>query len=486
VPTPSRQVFTPSVKTGITPQDIAPYEIANPPTVQLQVGEGIGSEVLDAPGIEFTKIQWTIAGNPIANYDFVNGRVTPLVLNRQWIEHANEWYWTAPGTYTIRIDTEAIVTIDEVPIPGAVSAICIATVTAPTFVSALTMASEVKVQTIMDYVVFGTLPDAAGYQMCWIVQAAGAGRVTCVQLVRSRRSITHSAGAPVVLLDTHDQYWLDTEVPYDEVVGLPGGQLLYTTSDSPTQEYDPSDNFIDINESFKMYVMWQSATPQSIWVTLGVVHWFWNTQVLKNPDGIFTILEQDYSNRLFPHKTERSLPAGHELPVWNGQVAQIVQAPIYPPRYSVGPDLLMMFQYDGSSETTRAIEQRIGRKMGTPRFDYTRPNYGTMNCGVSWVSQAAAQQAASVPGVFQVMPMPLDAKLSDRCKGSAPVGTRIVVNVAPLSFPDFDYWRQYAHAPIVFDGRPYGADTSMAKVVADLARSAQCDREPEPDADRSR
>jgi hypothetical protein len=53
------------------------------------------------------------------------------------------------------------------------------------------------------------------------------------------------------------------------------------THDTPTIAMEKADESYSINDTFKYYILFKPQTPNSIWVTVGKIEWFWNIEAVK-------------------------------------------------------------------------------------------------------------------------------------------------------------------------------------------------------------
>jgi hypothetical protein len=57
------------------------------------------------------------------------------------------------------------------------------------------------------------------------------------------------------------------------------------TYDTPTIVIQKADQSYSIDETFKYYILFKPQTPNSIWVTVGKIEWFWKIEAVKKGSG---------------------------------------------------------------------------------------------------------------------------------------------------------------------------------------------------------
>ena len=74
----------------------------------------------------------------------------------------------------------------------------------------------------------------------------------------------------------------DTSFPYGPEVAT---SAVWASQDAPAQQIVNTFTSVSVHYSFTDYFMYQPATPNAIWVTLGTATWGWSALGANHPSG---------------------------------------------------------------------------------------------------------------------------------------------------------------------------------------------------------
>jgi len=320
-------------------------EIAGPDNQSAVVGELV-TLLLD-PNFAVTEhtTRWTITGPIVGGYEDKTGTIIRTRSSR--MAEIVSWHWIAAGTYTVTCDLVGMFVRDfGMQVFGTSRKVITFTVTGPQLRRARIRSGSVRMRSVgklsvgpagakkdvrVGEVRFAELSLGEGLPSTGIVMRADVapessghvGVYRWVQTIRSERVIVSSSGRTRTA-STGGQYWLDAEVPYapDQM----GGGVLeeYRQGDAPAQAFYVEDEDtvgakaareVRIAESFRMYLMWRSEQPGSIWVTLARFDWNWSTRISSDDEGEYTLHAAD--TRYTGQTGQQTVnAASSELPEW--------------------------------------------------------------------------------------------------------------------------------------------------------------------------
>jgi hypothetical protein len=282
--------------------------------------------------------------------------------------------------------------------------------------------------------------------------AAMTGEVACFQTVLSHRTYTPRHGE-LVELRTPD-YVLDSSLPYDDAEeGVDGEDVEVEIHDGPYMWLPPRGfSRVRMDDYFRVYIMYRSLTPGSIWVCLGRKDWSAVCQADQAADNGPWVLSGDGSS-------VHDFVEDRTLPVWAGNIIDFQEAFNTAVRAAVPAEAAALPSW--FSVTGKAPKRRDGKlyrinvrdSLTAPlRHALVQAMEGPLGpvtgagC-LGWLTAAQVQRVQAVAGVSFVSELPVVDRYPQTRAGRVPdfAGEKeYVVSVAPACWADFGgnaaYW----------------------------------------------
>lgn len=268
---------------------------------------------------------------------------------------------------------------------------------------------------------------------------AMTGEVACFQTVLSHRTYTRRGGGTIELQTP--AYVLDTQLPYEDAEeGVDGEEVGIEIHDGPYMWLPPRGfSRVRIEDRFRVYVMYRSLTPGSIWVCLGRKDWRAICQADQAADNGPWVLSGDHS-AVDDFVTDRTLP------VWAGNITDYQEAFFTAVQAAVPAEAAALptwFSITGQEPKIREgkLYQIVARNAITTSFRHSLVQaiegpLGPATGGgfLGWLTAAQVQRVQGVAGVSWVAEVPVTDRYPQARAGRVPdfAGEKeYVVSVAP-------------------------------------------------------
>lgn len=254
--------------------------------VRWKSGTGTGTYGLVQSPAPPPPYQWRISGSVIKLYDITTGRLDSLRQADKQADTVSYYYAGASSTNSVYA-VATLVRSDnrQVSFPEATASYDAQGPTSVTLTSTTTpqgvAVGSTGGDTSRTWLTFGdpTTVAASGINFTFAATApAGdSGYVVGTQLAKVQTTST----PPGPFANTGGAFWLDRCPLYDNtqtgVSGPPGAnkQFLWRSNDSPGTELTPDYDLVSRADNFQMYFMYRPRGPESIWVPIGKLDWFW-------------------------------------------------------------------------------------------------------------------------------------------------------------------------------------------------------------------
>ncbi len=223
-----------------------------------------------------TNFQWTVPGNVISNWDG-SGSASLLLTNVPKTNSTIYFYWYQPAT---DLEVQCTAIAKGVTMTAKTNF----KVLAPSYSLSICSSNSVAVDANYQgapgiYLHFGDRENAPGVVFratpATLVQSSNEFNLDILQVINSLTAKRWSNGILQMLSMTNV---IDAGI---DVYDL--GNDVVGSDDSPAEPAKSSFSAVSRDDSFSLYVMYQSATPGSIWVPISVAAWSWNGMATNNP-----------------------------------------------------------------------------------------------------------------------------------------------------------------------------------------------------------
>ncbi len=270
------------------------------------VGQQINlSAVVDPSGLTPTSYQWTIPGTRIANYsaDATAGTVTHLTATNL-TQSSVGFYWIDGADNR---EVECVVSFNGVACKGKATfnvkrpTASVAATTGAVGVGTLTNQAAVWLH-------FGDKAAIPGISLSQenTIPPGFSGDWEWVQVVQA--SVLRAKDAVTGKWRKKEGSGLDTTYPYNQSPVL--------AEDSPRLELRSSKVEETADESFSIWLMFKPSTPNSIWVPVRKVNWYWKGNAVQS-SGSWSLTSST-------HATNPSDADSTDHPTWTGNIANSI------------------------------------------------------------------------------------------------------------------------------------------------------------------
>jgi hypothetical protein len=262
---------------------------ANNSTTKI-IGQAVQLIAVPSPsGAPLTNVSWSIPSPVVANYQPTSAIATIAPLSQPSSNPVN-FFWTGPFTNS---NVTVTAKIYGVPVTATVPY----SVLAPTAVSLNAQTNPIVWSETSSSVALGLgnltgsstgTPPGITFTFSATAPSNGDGNLEVAQLIDRCNSLVTSTGTTEYGLSTQSQYWDDTSFPY----GYTGDPPIvvdisnpWTAVDEPTVSENGSSSGLKSYSNydrFHTYLIYQSTSPGSIWVSLGYLSWSWKATVTNN------------------------------------------------------------------------------------------------------------------------------------------------------------------------------------------------------------